>query len=198
MPLRDIIRGRTSVETIVNPMTDEVIVKRNDVITDPIGDQDRGRSASTSIRVRWPLTCETARGVCARCYGQDLSTGKLVEDRHGGRHHRGAVDRRAGHAAHDAHVPHRRHRGPRHQRQHLQEREGGTVVLRDCMEVEVQNADGSKTMVALKRNGEIVVNDSLKAASSRSSRSPTARSCSSRDGRQGQDGRRCSAGGTRT
>jgi DNA-directed RNA polymerase subunit beta' len=78
VPLRDIVRGRTSVETIINPVTDEVIVKRNEIITDVIARkiEDLGL---TSVYVRSPLTCRTARGVCAKCYGQDMSTGKPVE-----------------------------------------------------------------------------------------------------------------------
>ena len=46
-------------------------------------------------------------GVCANCYGRDLGRGHLVNHRRGGGRHRGAVDRRAGHAADHAYVPHR-------------------------------------------------------------------------------------------
>ena len=158
VPLKDVIRGRTSVETIINPMTDEVIVKRNEVITDAIAAKIEALGLS-SVYVRSPLTCQTARGVCARCYGQDMSTGKPVEIgmavgiiaaqsigepgtqltmrtfHTGGIAARGILDNTYKSAF------------------------GGTVVLRDCMEVEVTNEDGTKTMVALKRNGEIVVND---------------------------------------
>ena len=49
-------------------------------------------------------------GVCRACYGTFLATGDIVRDRRRGRHHRRAVDRRAGHAADDADVPHRRRR----------------------------------------------------------------------------------------
>jgi DNA-directed RNA polymerase subunit beta' len=158
VPLKDVIRGRTSVETIINPMTDEVIVKRNEVITDAIAAKIEALGL-TSVYVRSPLTCSTARGVCARCYGQDMSTGKPVEIgmavgiiaaqsigepgtqltmrtfHTGGIAARGILDNTYKSTA------------------------GGTVVLRDCMEVEVKNEDGTKTIVALKRNGEIIVND---------------------------------------
>jgi len=160
VPLKDVIRGRTSVETIINPMTDEVIVKRNEVITDPIAAKIEALGLS-SVYVRSPLTCSTARGVCAKCYGQDMSTGKPVEIgmavgiiaaqsigepgtqltmrtfHTGGIAARGILDNSFKSSA------------------------GGTVQLRDCMEVEVTNEDGTKYMVALKRNGEIVVVDSL-------------------------------------
>ena len=62
------------------------------------------------IRVRSVLTCEATQGVCAACYGQSLATGRIDRARRGGRRHRRAVDRRAGHPAHDADLPHRRHR----------------------------------------------------------------------------------------
>jgi DNA-directed RNA polymerase subunit beta' len=78
VPLRDIIRGRTSVETIINPITEETIVRRNEVITESIARRIEELGV-TSIHVRSPLTCQTARGVCAKCYGQDMSTGKPVE-----------------------------------------------------------------------------------------------------------------------
>ena len=61
------------------------------------------------VKIRSVLTCTSRRGVCAKCYGRDLATGQAGRARPGRRRHRGAVDRRAGHAAHDADVPHRRH-----------------------------------------------------------------------------------------
>jgi len=79
VPLRDVIVGRTARENIVNPITDEVIVKENQIIT-----MDMARKIEDlgleSIRVRSPLTCESPLGCCATCYGQDLSTGKVVEE----------------------------------------------------------------------------------------------------------------------
>jgi DNA-directed RNA polymerase subunit beta' len=158
VPLKDVIRGRTSVETIINPMTDVVIVKRNEIITDSVAAKIEELGLS-SVFVRSPLSCSTARGVCARCYGQDMSTGKPVEIgmavgiiaaqsigepgtqltmrtfHTGGIAARGILDNQYKSIA------------------------GGTVLLRDCMEVEVKHPDGSKYTVALKRNGEILVND---------------------------------------
>ncbi len=79
VPLRDVIVGRVARENIVNPITDQSIVAENEVITPEAALQieDLGMEA---IRVRSPLTCESPLGVCARCYGQDLSTGRLVEE----------------------------------------------------------------------------------------------------------------------
>ena len=108
--LKDMIVGRTARDTIRNPITDETIVNENQLITNEIADAIKELKLE-SIRVRSPLTCESPRGVCARCYGIDMSTnnwgGGSVWP---GRNHRACLqpDRRAGHAAHHAYVPHRR------------------------------------------------------------------------------------------
>ena len=73
----------------------------------------RSRTRASSGCASAPaLTCDTKRGICVMCYGRNLGTGRLAELGRGGRHHRRAVHRRAGHPAHDADVPHRRHREP--------------------------------------------------------------------------------------
>ena len=67
------------------------------------------------VKIRSVLVCESKNGVCATCYGRDLARGTPGQHGRGGRRHRGAVDRRAGHPAHDAYLPHRRcgaDRGP--------------------------------------------------------------------------------------
>ncbi|MGV3606944.1 MAG: DNA-directed RNA polymerase subunit beta' [Planctomycetaceae bacterium] len=73
------ITGRTSRQSIVNPITDEVIVRENDVITPEIARkiEDMGLER---IQVRSGMTCEASLGICRACYGMDLSTGNLVED----------------------------------------------------------------------------------------------------------------------
>jgi DNA-directed RNA polymerase subunit beta' len=79
IPLSEVIIGRTARENITNPITDEVIVRENQIITKEMAGkiEDLGLE---SIRVRSSLTCDSPLGVCARCYGQDLATGKLVEE----------------------------------------------------------------------------------------------------------------------
>ena len=77
--LADSIKGRVSRANIVNPITDETIVRENEPITPEIGRriEDMGLE---KIQVRSPMTCEAALGVCRLCYGMDLSTGSMVEE----------------------------------------------------------------------------------------------------------------------
>jgi DNA-directed RNA polymerase subunit beta' len=76
--LADAIYGRVSRQNIVNPVTDEVIVRENELITADIARriEDIGLDR---IQVRSPMTCDAPLGVCQLCYGMDLSTGDLVE-----------------------------------------------------------------------------------------------------------------------
>ncbi|MHC4970751.1 MAG: DNA-directed RNA polymerase subunit beta' [Planctomycetota bacterium] len=78
VPLSQAITGRVARDTIVDVITDEVVVKENEVITEEIAKRIESMGYE-KIRVRSPLTCEAPLGVCARCYGMDLSRGKLVE-----------------------------------------------------------------------------------------------------------------------
>jgi DNA-directed RNA polymerase subunit beta' len=77
--LADNIYGRCACDNIVDILTGELIVAKGDLI-------DRASSKQVEaldlgkIRVRSPLTCEMSHGICARCYGMDLSTGKLAEN----------------------------------------------------------------------------------------------------------------------
>ena len=77
--LADSIRGRVSRANIVNPITDEVLVREDDLITLDIARriEDLGLE---KIQVRSPMTCDAALGVCRLCYGMDLSTSAMVEE----------------------------------------------------------------------------------------------------------------------
>jgi len=77
-PLRDRIIGRISAERIVNPKTGEVILEENQMIDEEIADEIE-RAGIESVVIRSVLTCRTRHGVCVRCYGRDLATGRLVE-----------------------------------------------------------------------------------------------------------------------
>ncbi len=77
--LADAVHGRVSRQNIVNPVTDEVIVKEDQMITAEIGRKIE-QLGLEKIQVRSPMTCEAALGICRTCYGMDLSTGALVEE----------------------------------------------------------------------------------------------------------------------
>ncbi|MDR0337114.1 MAG: DNA-directed RNA polymerase subunit beta' [Planctomycetaceae bacterium] len=77
--LADSIRGRVSRANIVNPITDEEIVKENGLITSEIARKIEELGLE-KIQIRSPMTCEAELGVCAKCYGMDLSTSRLVEE----------------------------------------------------------------------------------------------------------------------
>jgi DNA-directed RNA polymerase subunit beta' len=77
--LADSIRGRVSRSNIVNPITDELIVKDSELITNKIA-RDIEEMGLEKIQVRSPMTCDATLGVCRSCYGMDLSTGSMVEE----------------------------------------------------------------------------------------------------------------------
>jgi DNA-directed RNA polymerase subunit beta' len=77
-PLRDRIIGRTTLEKLTDPFTGEVIIDVNEIMDEALSSavQDAGIE---KVKIRSVLTCTSRRGVCAKCYGRDLATGKLVE-----------------------------------------------------------------------------------------------------------------------
>ncbi len=76
--LADSINGRVSRQNIVNPYTDEVIVRESEMITPEIG-REIEKLGLERIQVRSPMTCDAPLGVCRHCYGMDMSTGSMVE-----------------------------------------------------------------------------------------------------------------------
>jgi len=77
-PLGERITGRVAQEDVYDPRTDELIVPAGEVITEDIAEKIEDSSID-SVYMRTVLTCESKRGVCAKCYGRNLTTGKLVE-----------------------------------------------------------------------------------------------------------------------
>jgi DNA-directed RNA polymerase subunit beta' len=75
----DAVRGRVALYAIVDPMTDEVIIDKNELITVDIAKRIELVVSSETIRVRSPLTCEAGKGACAKCYGMDLSRSAMAE-----------------------------------------------------------------------------------------------------------------------
>ncbi len=157
--LKENIVGRVARDTIRNPITDEIVVKENEIITEEIADKIENELHLESIRVRSPLTCESPMGVCAKCYGVDLSTGKLVEEGMAvgivaaqsigepgtqltmRTFHIGGVASRAV------------------MESDIRSRQAGIVKYHDLTAVEVPQSDGTKSLIALKRNGEVAITD---------------------------------------
>jgi DNA-directed RNA polymerase subunit beta' len=76
--LRDRIMGRVVLEDVVDPYNKTVIAPAGTLISEDLAFQIE-TSGIQSVKIRSVLTCEARRGVCAMCYGLNLSTGKLVD-----------------------------------------------------------------------------------------------------------------------
>ena len=76
--LKERIAGRVSLVNVINPLTAEVYVRTGEMISDIIADKIE-ESPIESVEVRSPLTCESKRGICAKCYGRNLATAKGVQ-----------------------------------------------------------------------------------------------------------------------
>ncbi|HZW63169.1 MAG TPA: DNA-directed RNA polymerase subunit beta' [Flavobacteriaceae bacterium] len=76
--LAERIVGRVSLADVYNPLTEELMAKSGDLITDEIADAIEA-SPVESVEVRSALTCEAKKGICAKCYGLNLATGKMVQ-----------------------------------------------------------------------------------------------------------------------
>ncbi len=159
VPLRDVIIGRCAADTLINPVTDEVIVREAQIITDVIARKIEDLNIET-VRVRSPLTCESPNGICAKCYGVDHSTNTLVEEGLAA----GII------AAQSIGEPGTQltmrtfHTGGSATRilekNDVRAGVAGIVEYRDLNAVEVVDAEGNKHIVVLKRNGEIAIKDS--------------------------------------
>ncbi|MDT3697703.1 MAG: DNA-directed RNA polymerase subunit beta' [Ignavibacterium sp.] len=77
-PLAERITGRFAQADVYNPRTDELIVEAGQMITEPIAEKIEDANID-SVYIRTVLTCESKRGVCLKCYGRNLTTGKPVE-----------------------------------------------------------------------------------------------------------------------
>jgi DNA-directed RNA polymerase subunit beta' len=77
--LRDRIEGRVSLLDIHHPETGELLIAANEEITDKLADviEDSGIE---SVEIRSVMTCESRRGVCTKCYGRNLATGRTVQE----------------------------------------------------------------------------------------------------------------------
>ena len=76
--LRDRIVGCTALDDIIDPVDGTEIVEANQEINEDLAAQVQ-LSGLQRVRIRSPLTCESRRGICVKCYGRNLATGNTVE-----------------------------------------------------------------------------------------------------------------------
>ena len=77
--LSDRIKGRTALYDITRPGSLDIIVKAGEIIT-PATTKEIEESDIEAVTIRSVLTCEAPYGVCAKCYGMDLSKYELVKE----------------------------------------------------------------------------------------------------------------------
>ncbi len=75
--LGDRILGRVTLEDVIDPFTDDVIVEANAQLDEELVKKIEDAGIDR-IKIRSVLTCQAKRGICAMCYGRDLASGKMV------------------------------------------------------------------------------------------------------------------------
>jgi DNA-directed RNA polymerase subunit beta' len=157
-PLSERILGRVTVHDVFDPITDELIIPANTEVTEEIAKKIDDTSIE-EVEIRSVLTCETKQGVCAKCYGRNLSTGNMVQKGEsvgviaaqsigepgtqltlrtfhvGGTASNIAVDAR------------------------IKSKFPGIVEFEDIRSIETTNNDGDKVTVVMGRSGEIKIID---------------------------------------
>ena len=76
--LYDRIVGRYTNKKVLHPETKDMIIDKNELITENIADKII-KAGITAVEIRTNLTCKTKNGVCKKCYGKNLATGNIVE-----------------------------------------------------------------------------------------------------------------------
>lgn len=76
--LGDRILGRVSLHDIYNPISDDLICEAGQLIDEDVA-QSIAETSIEEVEIRSVLTCESEQGVCASCYGRDLSRGTMVQ-----------------------------------------------------------------------------------------------------------------------
>lgn len=76
--LSERLDGRVSLHDVLDPITDELLVKSGEEISTEIAKRLEN-STIDGVEVRSALTCESKKGICAKCYGHSLSTRKMVQ-----------------------------------------------------------------------------------------------------------------------
>ena len=72
------ILGRVSLHDVYDPLSNDIIIKAGEQINEDLVEKVE-KLPIEKIDVRSPLTCEAKRGLCAKCYGRNLATGKMVQ-----------------------------------------------------------------------------------------------------------------------
>jgi DNA-directed RNA polymerase subunit beta' len=158
VPLREQIIGRVAVNAIVNPVTDETIVRENEMISAEAAAKVE-EIGIDAVLVRSPLTSESKSGCSVLDYGMDMSTGKAVEPGMAvgiiaaqsigepgtqltmRTFHTGGIGQRAA------------------QETEYRVLNSGRLELRDASAVPTKDDEGHDVVVVLKRNGELAVMD---------------------------------------
>jgi DNA-directed RNA polymerase subunit beta' len=76
--LADRVVGRVALNDVVSPMDNSVIVEAGEIISDDFAKAIEAAGIE-EVEIRSVLTCEAKKGVCAKCYGRNLATGKMVQ-----------------------------------------------------------------------------------------------------------------------
>jgi len=73
------ILGRVSLHDVYNPLNKEILVNSGEEISEEVVKLIENTPIE-KVEVRSPLTCESPKGICAKCYGRNLATGKMVQN----------------------------------------------------------------------------------------------------------------------
>ncbi len=80
--LTDRILGRVCVDDVLDPVSGDIIVEANTLLTWDLAAEIEDRGVD-KVKIRSVLTCEAKRGVCGLCYGTNLATGQIGGNRRG-------------------------------------------------------------------------------------------------------------------
>ena len=80
-PLADRVLGRVAAEDVMHPISNEIIVEATQLIDEEIAAkvEEAAKAGLEKFRIRSVLTCDSRRGVCGKCYGRNLATGRPVD-----------------------------------------------------------------------------------------------------------------------
>jgi DNA-directed RNA polymerase subunit beta' len=78
-PISDRVLGRVTIDDVVDPNTGDAIVRAGEEITEELANAIEESGRIEKVTIRSVLKCEAERGVCAKCYGRNLATGRMVD-----------------------------------------------------------------------------------------------------------------------